>query len=231
MRGNFRGKPPRRAPKGAPPRHPRAEAAAVRSGTERVQHIRCAELGSEPHAVEQDHIRAAPFARPTPRCHWTRWRHPGRRRCAPRRSRWPETRTTARRRSLRRHCSQPAQWRAGRRAPCFGLTVEHPVNLDRGDIVGELPLGLSRWLSSGAHCYRELAREGGLDLGQAPQLCLGVSPSILRALMQRGEEAAAAWDGRRRRVDMGLGSGGCASAWCFWASTMSTGRRCIARER
>ena len=38
------GKPPHRAPKGAPPRHPRTEAAAVRSGTERVQHIGRAEL-------------------------------------------------------------------------------------------------------------------------------------------------------------------------------------------
>ncbi len=35
---------PRRAPKGTPPRHSRTEAAAVRSGTEGVLHIGCAEL-------------------------------------------------------------------------------------------------------------------------------------------------------------------------------------------
>ena len=49
------GKPPRRAPKGAPPRHPRTEHAAVRSGTERVQHIGCAELAVQIMRRGPDH--------------------------------------------------------------------------------------------------------------------------------------------------------------------------------
>ena len=150
------GKPPHRAPKGAPPRHPRAEAAAVWSGTERVQHIGCAELR---------------LARPRPRV--GRRRHRGVARSAEPGGRPPADRPNAPARShptgaLER---QPGATAAGARPPPRAQrrpVVDHPApgpsaprarGHDRPS-VGSLALGVAGRRRRGSRVARPSAGLG-----------------------------------------------------------------------